>query len=79
MIESTEPATIAGREAQLVLGYIGSIGGNIPQHFMLYLIRSGSTYISLVLYAESRNATTADPSVILSLDQADIELVRSNG
>ncbi len=49
IMESTEPVTLAGRDAYLVHGYIGSIGGNVPQHFMLYLIRSGSTYISLVL------------------------------
>ena len=79
MIESTEPATIAGRDAHLVHGYIGSMAAIVPQHFMLYLIRSGSTYISLVLYAESRHATAADPGVILPLHEADIAVVRSNG
>ena len=74
MIESNEAITIAGRPARIVRGYIGSIGGNIPQHFMLYLIRSGDIYISLILYAESRNALLGDPAVIVPLQQADIEL-----
>jgi len=75
MLEIIEPVTIAGRPARLVRGYIGSIGGNTPQRFMLYLVRSGSTYISLMLFAESRHATTTvDPSVILPLQEADIEL-----
>jgi hypothetical protein len=66
--------TVAGRQARLARGYIGSIGGNIPQHFMLYLVRSGSTYISLTLYAAGRNASLIDSSVILPLQEADIEL-----
>lgn len=75
LIESTEPVTIAGREARLVRGYIGSVGGNIPQRFMLYLIRSGSTYISLALFAAGRQDQSAvDPGVILPLQEADIEL-----
>jgi hypothetical protein len=75
MIESTEPVTIAGRQARLVRGYIGSIGGNMPQRFMHYLVRSGRTDISLILFAESRHATSsAGPAVILPLQEADIEL-----
>jgi hypothetical protein len=74
IMESTEPVTIAGRDAHLVRGYVGSIGGNIPRRFMLYLIRSGTTYISLVLYAGSRDATTADPTTLVPLQEADIGL-----
>jgi hypothetical protein len=74
MLESTEPVSIAGREGRLVRGYIGSIGGNIPQRFMLYQVRSGSTYISLILFAASRQTASSDPSIILPLQEADIEL-----
>jgi len=75
MMGSNEPVTIAGREARLVRGYIGSVGGNIPQRFMLYLIHSGSTYISLTLFAAGRqDQSVDDPSVIVPLQQADIEL-----
>jgi hypothetical protein len=74
MIESAEAVIIAGRQARLVRGYIGSMDGNVPQHFMLYLIRSGTTHISLVLYAGSRYATAADPTVILPLHEEDIAL-----
>lgn len=75
MIESTEPVVIAGRQAHLVRGYIGSVGGNIPQRFMLYLIRSGSTYISLTLFAAGRHdQPVVDPSAILPLQESDIQL-----
>jgi hypothetical protein len=74
MLESTQPVTVAGRQARLARGYIGSIGGNIPQHFMLYLFDYGSAYISLTLYAASRNASLVDSSVILPLQGSDIEL-----
>ena len=74
MIESNQPVTIAGRQARLVRGYLGSVGGNVPQQFMLYLIRSGRTYISLTLFAAGRHAAVGDPAVILPLQAADIEL-----
>ncbi|HET6845961.1 MAG TPA: hypothetical protein VFH29_03955 [Anaerolineales bacterium] len=74
LIESTEPVTLSGRNAQLARGYIGSVGGNIPQRFMLYVVRSGTTYISLTLYAADRHAVLADPAIILPLHESDIEL-----
>jgi hypothetical protein len=57
-----------------VLGYLGSIGGNTPQYFLMYLIRLGDTYASFILYAESRHATTDDPSYIRDLKEQDIDL-----
>jgi hypothetical protein len=74
MIEESEAITIAGREARQVLGYLGSIGGNTPQYFLMYLIRLGDTYASFILYAESRHATTDDPSYIRDLKERDIDL-----
>lgn len=74
MIEESETITIAGRDARQVLGYVGSIGGYTPQHFLMYLIRLGDTYVSFVLYAESRHATAGDPSTIRDLDEKDIDL-----
>ena len=41
---------------------------------MLYLVRSGRTYISLTLYAAGRNAVLTDPAVIVPLQESDIEL-----
>jgi len=74
MIENSEAMKIAGREARQVRGYIGSIGGNVPQYFMLYLFRLGDVHVSFVLYAESRYAIAGDPSVISPLKEADIDL-----
>jgi hypothetical protein len=74
MIENTEWLTVAGRDVRRVRGYIGSIGGNIPQDFLLYDFRLGDAYASFVLYAESRSAEVADASVIAPLKQGDIDL-----
>jgi hypothetical protein len=74
MIEESERITIAGRDARQVLGYVGSIGGNTPQYFLMYLMRLGDTYASFILYAESRHATTDDPSYIRDLKEPDIDL-----
>jgi hypothetical protein len=41
---------------------------------MLYLVRSGNTYISLTLYAADRHAALVDPTVILPLQEPDIQL-----
>ena len=74
LIENTEVVTIAGREARRVRGYIGSIGGNVPQYFMMYVFRLGDDFASFVLYAESRYAQVSDPSIITPLKEADIDL-----
>ncbi len=74
MIEKTETLTIAGREARRVRGYIGSIGGNVPQYFLMYLIRLGNTFVSFQLFAESREASTDDPSYIRDLKEEDVDL-----
>jgi len=74
LIENNEVVTIAGREARQVQGYIGSIGGNVPRHFLMFVFRRGDTYVSFALYAESRDAAVADPSVISPLKEDDVEL-----
>jgi hypothetical protein len=74
MIESSEVVRLAGRQAHQLRGIIGSIGGNVPQQFIMYLIRLNETYVSFELYAEGRYATTDDPSVIKQLTEQDTEL-----
>ena len=74
MIESTEALRIAGRRAVLAQGYLGSIGGNVPQYFMAYVFPLGTGFASFSLYAESRYAEVKDPSVITPLRQDDIEV-----
>jgi hypothetical protein len=74
MLERIEFVTLAGWEARQARGYIGSIGGNVPQHFLRYVFRLGSEYVSFVLHAVSRYGEQTDPSVITPLRQQDIDL-----
>ena len=74
MIESIEFVTLARREARQARGYIGSVGGNVPQHFLRYVFRLGGEYVSFVLFAESRYAALTDPSHITPLRQEDIDV-----
>lgn len=74
MIETSESVTLAGRLAHLVRGHLDSDGGVARQDFVLYLVRSGSTYVSLVLYVASSPAPAGDPGLIHPLQQADIDV-----
>ena len=58
-------------------GYIGSVGGNIPQYFLLYVFRLREGFASFALYAERRDAELKDPGSITRLLQADIDLFES--
>jgi hypothetical protein len=73
-IQNNEPVSLGAREARQVRGYIGSIGGNIPQYFLMYVVRLGDTFASFVLYAESREATSEDVSYIRALKEEDLQL-----
>lgn len=75
VIEESKPITMAGRDARQVLGYLGSIGGNTPQYFLMYVIRLGDSYVSFILYAEGRDALTDDPGSLRELKEQDIDLL----
>lgn len=74
IVESTEPATIAGLQATKVTGYIGAIGGNIPQRYLKYIVPRNNRYFIFTLYALSYKATSNDVATIRPLNESDIEL-----
>jgi len=74
LIEENKPQPLAGRAARQVRGYIGSIGGSVPQYYLMYAVRLGEVHVSFVLYAAGRAAVTDDPTYIRELAQEDIDL-----
>lgn len=60
LIDTIQPVTAAGRPATKVTGEIGSIGGNIPQHYLQYVFEADDTFYTMTLYA--LDFKSADPN-----------------
>lgn len=73
-VESSEAVTVAGLAATKVSGYIGSIGGNVPQRFLTYIFQQDGRYYIFTLYALGLKATGDDPSTIWPLSDSDVAL-----
>ena len=74
LVENTEPATVAGLEATKVTGYIGAVGGIIPQRYLQYILKHDNRYYSFTLWALRRDAKNECCSVIWPLNDNDIAL-----
>jgi hypothetical protein len=55
-----------------ISGYIGSIGGRIPQQYVTYVMREGGTYYAFTLYALGGDREVERVDVIWPLDEADV-------
>ena len=75
-VESDTPVTIQGQEARRVKGYIGSVGGRIPQEFLVYIFEldDEAEALTLTLYALPFDATIEDPTTIWPLEGPELEL-----
>jgi len=73
-IQSRTDVELAGYPARLFTGYIGSVGGYVPQQFRRYVIERNGTYWIITLYALGLQASGGDLSQIAELDSADIPL-----
>jgi hypothetical protein len=72
--ESVTDVELAGYPARLFTGYIGSIGGYVPQQFRRYVIERNGVYWMITLYALGLHASGGDLSPIVELDPADVQL-----
>jgi hypothetical protein len=73
VIEASEPAEIAGYGATKLTGYIGAIGGNIPQQYQTYVFGQAGRFYSFTLYALERSETPAGDDIHL-LQAEDVAL-----
>jgi hypothetical protein len=74
LVEETAPATVAGLEATKVAGYMGAIGGSIPQRYLRYIIRHDNRYYVFTLFALSFHARSNDMYTIWPLGENDVTL-----
>lgn len=76
-IESTSEIQFSGHPAKLLTGYIGSVGGYIPQQFKRISVERNSNYFVITLYALGLHVTDGDISQIAQLAPEDVSLFDS--
>jgi hypothetical protein len=74
LMEVVEEVVIGDKEATRIKGYIGAIGGNIPQEYVTYVFRNVYDYYIFTLWALPNDAQIDDAAMIWPLREKDIEI-----
>lgn len=77
VIENTEEIQLSGHPAKLLTGYIGSVGGYMPQQFKKIVVEQNGNYFVITLYALGLHVTDGDVSQIVPLAPDDVLLFDS--
>jgi hypothetical protein len=72
VIESITDVQLSAYPAKLLTGYIGSVGGYLPQQYKGYVFKRNDDYLVLTLYALGLHVTEGDVSQIAQLNPEDI-------
>ncbi|UCH59167.1 MAG: hypothetical protein JSV61_13235 [Anaerolineales bacterium] len=72
IIESTSDIQVSGYPAKLLTGYIGAVGGYVPQQYRKIIVERGGLYFIVTLYALGLHATEGDISQIAQLIPEDV-------
>jgi hypothetical protein len=72
--ESDERTSIHGREVRRVKGYIGAVGGRIPQEYLVYIFDLGDQALAFTIYALPFDAELRDVSVVWPLEGMELDL-----
>ncbi|MBV6395152.1 MAG: hypothetical protein HFACDABA_00723 [Anaerolineales bacterium] len=72
VFESSSNVQIGLYPARLLTGYIGAIGGHIPQQFRMYVFQRADYYLTVTLYALGLHIMDGDASQIAPLDPNDV-------
>jgi len=71
LIETTSDVQPARYPAKLYTGYLGAIGGYIPQQIRMYVFEHNGVYIAFTLYALGLHVTEGDFSQIVPIYPED--------
>ncbi len=74
IVDTISELQLSGFPAKKLTGYIGAVGGNIPQEYVAYVIEYGQGYLVFVLYALGLDIEEAGNEGIWPLDTGDVEL-----
>ncbi|MFN8382469.1 MAG: hypothetical protein U0V02_11035 [Anaerolineales bacterium] len=77
VIENTSSVQFSGYPAKLLTGYIGSVGGYMPQQFKKIVVERNGNYFVFTLYALGLHVTDGDISQIAQLTPDDVSLFDS--
>jgi hypothetical protein len=73
-VETDKLVEINGLDVQRIEGYIGSVGGNVPQEFLVYIFPLEDQALVFSIFALPFGTLTSDPSIIWPLEGIDLEL-----
>jgi len=73
VFETSTYIDIGDYPATLLTGYLGSIGGYIPQQFRMYVFEHNGLYFSFTLYALGLHANSGNLSQVVSLGPEAVE------
>ncbi len=74
VVEKTLQAEINGLPATRIEGYIGAIGGNIPQQYVTYFLPRGERFFAITLYALGFGGQSDDLATIRPLNEDDVAM-----
>jgi len=74
VMEVVEEVVIGDKEATRIKGYIGSIGGNIPQEYVTYVYRKVYDYYIFTLWALPNDTNINEAATISPLREKDLEI-----
>jgi hypothetical protein len=74
VVENKDSAKVASFAMTKVTGYIGSVGGNIPQQYLMYILKRDKQYYVFTLYALGFHAQVNDATKLWPLEEEDILL-----
>ncbi len=74
VIENSSDMQFSGYPAKLLTGYIGSVGGYMPQQFKKIVVEQNGNYVVITLYALGLHVTDGDISQIAQLVPEDVSL-----
>jgi hypothetical protein len=74
IVQDDRTVTINGSEARRVKGYIGAVGGMVPQEFLTYVFTVGSEKLVFTLYALPFDTKSVDIQQIWPLPGFELEL-----
>jgi hypothetical protein len=73
-VETDQRVEINGVDVRRIEGYIGSVGGNTPQDFLVYIFHLEDKVLVFSIFALPFGIQTSDPSVIWPLEGIDLDL-----
>ncbi len=74
VVETDDRIQIQGREVRRVKGWFGSIGGRIPQEFLVYIFNVGDEALLFTLFALPFDAEPSDITTVWPLEGMALEM-----